>query len=147
MKQQTNTGGISNSDIGDNTGRFSILSQVREGMDVYDVRDNRIGSVEFVHFGAANETQQELGTGPAAAAPADDPNMRRDTIIDNIVEAWDPNELPEELREKLLFSGFIRIDTAGLFAADRYIVPEQIVNVADDNVYLSVEREQLVKRH
>jgi hypothetical protein len=139
--------GIANSDIDDTTGRHSIFAQIREGMGVYDVRDNHIGSVAFVHFGAASETQQELGTGPASPAPADNPNLRRDTLIDNLAEAFDPNEVPAELQEKLLVSGYLRLDTAGLFASDRFITPEQIASVADDRVYLSVNRDQLVKRH
>lgn len=138
--------GISNSDINDVTGRHSILAQIREGMDIYDVNDDHIGSVDFVHFGAASETQQELGVGPAAPAPADNPRMREDSIIDNIAEAFQPNEVPEELRERLLVSGYIRMDADGIFASDRFIVPGQIVRVADDNVYLSVKRDQLAKR-
>lgn len=139
--------GITNSDIADSTGRFSILSQVHEGMGVYDVQDNHIGSVAFVHFGAASETQQELGTGPASPAPADNPQMREDSLVDNLIEAWDPTELPEELRERLLLSGYVRLDTAGLFASDRFITPEQIARVDDDKVFLSVDRDGLVKKN
>lgn len=123
-----------------------ILTLVREGMDVYDVRENRIGSVRLVRFGEATEEEQEMGTGPATPGAADALNMRNDSIIDNIAEAFDPVDLPEGLREKLLLSGFIRLDTSGLFAADRFITPEQIARVADDNVYLSVERDQLFER-
>ncbi len=143
---RTNTG-ITNSDINDSTGRHSILSQIHEGMEVYDVRDKHIGSVEFVHFGSASETQQELGTGPVTSSPADDPNMRRDSLIDNIAEAFDPNDVPQELKEKLLVSGYIRLDASGLFASDRFITPDQITGVSDDKVQLSVTRDQLVKRH
>ena len=141
----TNTS-IANSDIHDTTGRHSILAQIREGMDIYDVNDSHIGSVDFVHFGAASETQRGLGTGPATSAPADDPKMREDSIIDNIAEAFQPNEVPQELREKLLVSGYIRMDASGIFATDRFIVPDQIVRVADEKVYLSVDRDKLVKK-
>lgn len=109
--------------------------------------NNRIGSVDFVHFGVASEAQQELGTGPASTSVADDPNMRRDTIVDNIAEAFSPNEVPEQLQSKLLMSGYIRMDADGLFAADRFITPDQIVNVSDEKVYLSVNLDGLVKRH
>jgi hypothetical protein len=145
MAHQPNRG-IANSDIADTTGRHSILAQIHEGMDIYDVRDEHIGSVDFVHFGAASETQQELGVGPASPAPADNPRMRDDTIIDNIAEAFHPNEVPQQLQEKLLLSGYIRMNADGIFASDRFIVPDQIVRVADDNVYLSVNRDQLAKR-
>src|SRR5687767_9788902 len=98
---------VHGNEIGGSTGRFSVLSQVREGMGVYDVEDNHIGSVALVHFGAASETQQEHGTGPARATRADAPDMRDDTIIDNLAEAFSPNDVPRELQEKLLYSGFI----------------------------------------
>lgn len=138
--------GIANSDLGDATGRQSILSLVHEGMEVYDVRDNHIGTVDFVHFGSASETQQELGTGPASVTAADDPQMRRDTIIDSIAEAFHPNEVPDQLQSKLLMSGYIRLDSSGLFASDRFITPEQITGVSGDRVQLSVTRDQLIKR-
>ena len=138
--------GIANSDINDTTGRHSILAQIHEGMEIYDVGDKHIGSVDFVHFGAASETQQQLGVGPVTSAPADDPKMREDSIIDNIAEAFQPNEVPQELREKLLVSGYIRMDAAGIFSTDRFIVPAQIVRVADEKVYLSVNRDKLVKK-
>ena len=147
MTHHTSThSGISNSDIGDTTGRQSVLSLVHEGMEVYDVRDNHIGSVDFVHFGSANETQQELGVGPSTPSPADDPKMRDNTFIDNLAEVFDPIDMPDQLRQKLLLSGFIRLDSAGLFASDRFITPDQITGVSGDRVQLAVTRDQLIKR-
>jgi hypothetical protein len=147
MNQRNNIpANIANSDLNDSTGRHSILSLIREGMHVHDASDHHIGSVNFVHFGAASEAQQELGTGPTRVTSADDPDMRRDTIIDNIAEAFDPRDLPRELQSKLLMSGFVRVDTAGLFASDRFVTPDQIAGVSGDTVTLSVNRDQLVKR-
>ena len=139
--------GLANSDIDDQTGRHSILTQIHKGMHVHDVRDQHIGSVAFVHFGAASEAQQELGVGPASPARADNPNMRQDTLLDNIAEAFNPNEVPQELQDKLLVSGYIRMDTSGLFASDRFVTPDQIATVSGDKVQLSVSRDQLVKRN
>ena len=136
---------IRNTDIEDATGKQSILSQIHEGMGVYDVRDNHIGDVAFVHFGAASETQQQLGVGPATNTSADNPDIRTDSIVSNIAEAFDPNEIPQELQDKLLVSGFIRLDR-GLFGTDRYIVPDQIAGVSNDHVQLTVNKDQLVKR-
>ena len=148
MNQQNRPlSGIANSDIADQTGRHSILTQIHKGMHVHDMRDQHIGSVAFVHFGAASEAQQELGVGPASPARADNPNMRQDTLIDNIAEAFNPNEVPQELQDKLLVSGYIRMDTSGLFASDRFVTPDQIATVSGDKVQLSVSRDQLVKRN
>ena len=43
--------------------------------------------------------------------------------------------------------GFIRIDSAGLFAADRYVTPDQIVSVSGDALTLNVSQDELMKRH
>jgi hypothetical protein len=137
--------GVHNTDLHDTTGAQSILNQIHKGMAVYDVRDNNIGHVDFVHFGAASETQQELGVGPATTTRADNPNMRNESIITNIAEAFHPNEVPQELQSRLLVSGYIRLDT-GLFGSDRFVTPEQIVAVSGDKVQLSVNKDQLTKR-
>lgn len=145
MNQTNMPSGVHNTDLQDTTGAQSILSLIREGMAVYDVRDNHIGRVDFVHFGAASETQQELGLGPATNTRADNPDMRSDSIIDNIAEAFHPDEVPQELQEKLLVNGYVRLD-AGMFARDRFVLPDQIVAVNGDKVQLSVNKDQLVKR-
>jgi hypothetical protein len=42
----------------------------------------------------------------------------------------------EPSRQHLLRHGFIRIDSTGLFAADRYVTPDQIADVSVDHVTL-----------
>lgn len=131
---------------GDTTGRRNILNTIHEGMVVYDNADDRIGEVDFVHFGAASETQQQLGTGPASPGPADSPQMRDDTFVDMIADAFDNRDVPRELRRKLLQEGYVRLDADGLFAADRFITPDQIDAVREDDLRLNVSRDQLIKR-
>jgi hypothetical protein len=132
--------------VNDVTGSHSVLSQIHENMAVYDNDNNHIGTVDFVHFGAASEMQQELGAGAASPGPADSPQMREDSFIDNIAEAFSPNEVPQELQERLLQNGYIRLNSAGLFAADRFITPDQITGVTSDGVQLAVTHDQLIKR-
>lgn len=148
MAHHTHQGnsGLTGGRMDDPAGKFSVLSQVREDMDIYDAGDNHIGHVDFVHFGAASETQQEHGTGPADLGRADYPDMRRDTIIDNIAEAFQPEDVPDQLQSKLLMDGYVRMDASGLFASDRFITPDQIARVDGDRVYLTVNRDQLIKR-
>jgi hypothetical protein len=87
--------------------------------------------------------QQELGTGPATTSDLAD--NRDNTIVGAVARAFDPREVPDELAEKLQMSGYIRLDTAGIFSGDRYILPEQIMAVEDGKVYLGATRSQLVK--
>jgi hypothetical protein len=51
-----------------------------------------------------------------------------------------------KLRARLQQEGFIRLDAAGFFAADRYITPDQIAHVVGDEVLLRVTRDALIRR-
>jgi hypothetical protein len=137
--------GYNVNDMSEVSGRGSVLSQIREGMAVYDSANRHIGKVDFVRFGTSGEMQQDLGKGPASVAPADDLKMRNDSFIDNLAEAFHPNDVPEVLQARLLQDGYIRLDAAGLFAADRFIVPDQIAGVTNDGVQLTVTRDELIK--
>lgn len=122
----------------------NILNLVQLDMPVYDVTNQEIGSVRRIYLGAATETQRELGTGPATVAPAD--QLPGDSVVETLAEVFDPTDVPQELVEKLRHAGYIRLDSHGLFAADRYILPEQIRAVTGGVVHLSVGYDQLIKR-
>jgi hypothetical protein len=49
------------------------------------------------------------------------------------------------MQQKALREGFVRLDAAGLFAADRYIFPEHIDRVEGDRLVLSVRKQDLLK--
>jgi hypothetical protein len=124
--------------------RDNILNQVRRDMPVYDSSNKEIGTVRWVYLGATTATQREFGTGPATIAPADQPKDH--SVVDAVAEVFDPTDVPEELAEKLQHSGYIRLDSHGLFAADRYILPEQIRAVTGGAVHLNVQYGQLIER-
>lgn len=118
------------------------LRGIREGMKVFDSQREKIGEVEYVKFG-----DDDPATAETEAAGISDVPERRESLIDNIADAFRTDELPEEVREKLLLQGFIRIDADGLFAADRYVTPDQIGGVTEDGVILTVSKDELLKRH
>jgi hypothetical protein len=128
----------------DMTQEHSRLNGVHEGMAVYDAKQNRIGEVETVHFGAAGESTRAQATGPATVAPAD--TGYDQPLVDIFAAVFSPDELPDQLARKLYHTGFVRIDSAGLFAADRYVTPDQITRVEKNAVYLNVTRDELIKR-
>lgn len=120
------------------------LERVRVGMDVYDRDDHQIGKVDDLYMGATSKKADERGKGSATAP---NPNMRENEVIEDIARAIaGGEEIPEELRQRLLREGYIRLDTAGLFAAHRYILPDQIAHVEEDHVHLRVTREELIRR-
>lgn len=121
-----------------------ILYQVREGMRVYD-RDNKdIGTVDRVYFGAASDQAYERGQGPADTRTANTA-MTDAPVLRDLANVFEPDNLPEELKERLLNRGFVRLNAAGIIAADRYILPEQIDLVTNKQVVLKVARDELIK--
>jgi hypothetical protein len=122
----------------------SILTQIYEGMTVHDRTGQKIGTVEHVYFGAVSQEADTRGGGPTTAAS---PGGHESSLIEDFAKAFAPgDQVAEPLRQRLLRHGFIRIDSSGLFAADRYVTPGQIAGVAEDRVTLRVARDELIKR-
>lgn len=117
----------------------NLLRNIHEGMKVYDARHKEIGRVDWVQFG-----NDDPGTEDLEAHTTDE---RDDTLVENIIDAFRVDDLPEEIRQRLLMQGFVRIDAEGIFAADRYVLPEQIAMVSGDELMLKVEKDELVRRH
>jgi hypothetical protein len=124
------------------TMQSNYLAKIHEGMKVFDRLQHEIGKVERVQIGDDNPATPEV----EAAGPSHI-EERREGLIDDIADVFAPDELPEEVRERLLQQGFVRIDSSGLFAADRYVMADQIMSVSGDTVTLNVSKDELVKRH
>jgi hypothetical protein len=120
----------------------SLPRDIHVGMKVYDSRHNAIGTIDDLKF---PENAADPDVEPAEL-DATDRAPRRETILGAVAEAFGSEEIPEPLRSRLLREGYIRLDTAGLFAADRYILPSQIATASGDEVMLNVEKDQLIKR-
>jgi hypothetical protein len=120
-----------------------LLRQIYEGMRVYDRTAGKIGTVEYVYLGELTDADDEHGQRPAT--PSVIGSHERSLIEDFARDVALTDHVPDPLREQLLRHGFIRINSAGLFTADRYAKPEQIASVSDDGVTLRVSRDELIK--
>lgn len=121
----------------------TLLKSIHEGMNVIDSKGDKIGTVRDLYFGADSDEMQRHGAG---AATAPNPNLRSDDLVQDVAQAvFGGDELPDEMRQRLINNGFLRIDTAGLFASDRYVLPEQIARVHDEHVHLNVAKDGLLK--
>jgi hypothetical protein len=121
-----------------------ILTQIYEGMTVYDRAGDKIGTVEYVYLGAVSQEADKRGGGPETTSP---PGGGESSLIEDFAKAIFPtDQVPEPLRQRLLRHGFIRIDSTGLFAADRYVMPDQLADVSEARVTLRVTRDELIKR-
>ena len=120
----------------------TLPTEIHKGMKVFDSTRRQIGTVDDFRF-SENEDSPDL-----QPAELDATDRRRDgSLVQNIAEAFGADELPEVLRDRLLREGYIRLDTAGLFAADRYILPDQIASTTDEAVILTISKDELIKRH
>lgn len=121
-----------------------LLTRIYEGMTVYDPEGTKIGTVKEVYLGAVTPAADERGQGSATTSDLGSPET---SLLEDFARAISPTEpFPEELRQRLLREGFIRIDCSGIFAADRYAMSDQIAQVVDDQVTLRVTRDNLLKR-
>lgn len=118
----------------------NLTTNVHDGMDVFDLSGDKIGKVEFVRL--SDEIASTEYPETATAGTVDEQNS---SFIEDIADVFtDWPEVPEEMRQRLLRSGFVRIDR-GLLKSDAVATPEQIANVTEDSVYLNVAEDGLFK--
>lgn len=109
-------------------------------MTVYDRDGATIGTVKVVYLGAESDIT-ERGQTPATASERPG---RGSGLLDELMRAFGASRVPSELRQRLLHDGFIRIDTRGLFAADRYAMAGDVAAVEPEAVRLRVGRDDLL---
>jgi hypothetical protein len=120
----------------------TLPNEIYRGMKVFDRTQKHIGKVDDFRF-SENEDNPDV-----QPAELDATDRRHDnSLVENIAEAFGAEQLPEVLRDRLLTEGYIRLDTDGLFAADRYILPDQIASTTADAVILNVSKDELIKHH
>jgi hypothetical protein len=80
-----------------------------------------------------------------AATPDDDDDGPRRGVAQGTLGSFRPGgDRPDDAQSKLARTGFIQIDSAGLFAADRYATPDQIAAIEAGAVRLRVPAGQLL---
>lgn len=120
-----------------------VLAQVREGMAVYDRNDKKVGQVGGVFLGAAADQQERPGV--IAQTPAGSEPIVEEGVLTDATELLDPDgRLPEVLRKRLRYNGFVRIKT-GPLRSDCYALREHVVSVDRDRVRLGVDADELIK--
>jgi hypothetical protein len=98
------------------------ISQVVEGMRVFDASGQEVGTVEYVKLGdpeAITKTGEETDNGEPRVAG--------------------------ELRERLLRLGFIKVDRKGFLKSDGYVAADEIDRVQDGAVRVSVTDKEMLK--
>lgn len=118
----------------------TILDHIHEGMAVYDVTDHKLGTVNYIRLTDEDPAQP----GPETATFSQTPEPGDNSLVENLAEAFvGDDDLPQEIRRKLLREGYIRVDT-GILKADRFVTPDQISHISDEKVYLSVKSADVI---
>lgn len=117
------------------------LMQIHTGMKVYDRNEHEVGTIEYVQFTDEDPTHP----GPETATETvDKTSPERHGFVQDIAKAVAGSDnIPEEVRQKLLRDGYIKIDT-GLLRSDVYALPNQVSSVSDEKVYLEVTHDELI---
>ena len=122
--------------------RENPLAFVFEGMKVYDLEGEEIGTVERVYAG---RVPPDEGQEPEPDWPTD-PDMAREGLWDAIEKVFDPvDQLEESMRVSLWRSGFMRVEGPELYGEKRYITPYRIADVSDGGVHLTVSLDELLR--
>ncbi len=149
------------------------LVRVQEGMAVYDASNHKIGTVKSVQMSEGNDPvevgQQRRDAGASDTDTSDvgplgliggteggaasgmvgaigTTGTGGETLGGGLFGGSGSDDgIPDELRQHLERVGYIRIDSAGFFAADRFATPDQIAQVTPDGVVLNVPGDALIK--
>ncbi|GAB3887631.1 general stress protein [Terrabacter terrigena] len=102
--------------------RIGPIEKVYEGMAVVDVNGEEVGKVEFV----------KLGDPQAISIQDEGPDVMPD--------------VPRPFAERLLLTGFLKVDRKGLFARDAYVSATEVDVVEDGTVRLNVSKDMLLTK-
>jgi hypothetical protein len=110
------------------------IAAVRTGMRVLDSTGREIGTVEDVKIGD-----------PRGLTPERQVAGETESFLDHVVESVSGPEpdVPPALAAKLIRLGYVKVDGKELVDRDRYVAADEIADVTEDMVHLSVPRNRL----
>ena len=134
------------------------LTNVREGMKVVDSSGDEIGKVRSLKSGDTSSSTIDdagdmaedvgviavpggTGTGGSSGIGA---GSGIPGIIGTTAGGGDEPNVPEPAYSRLTRVGFIKIDSKGFFASDRYAGADQIDRIDGDTVYLTATKDDLI---
>lgn len=122
--------------------RDDLLAMVKEGMKVVDADGDDVGTVSYVQMAELND-QDNL-------ASDDTVNVGLFDVTDSDVGGGDRSLIDvvggdDDVTERMMRNGYVKIDAAGLFSGDKYVEPYQIAAVEGDTVRLAIDKDDIEK--
>ena len=91
-----------------------LPQHINNGMTVYDREGQVVGTVEMVYFGGASEKAVEKS--------------------EHHSRGFDADNVPEELRARLMHQGYFILDGPEVTGVQRYVLPEQIEGIFSEEI-------------
>lgn len=120
-----------------------VPQRIGEGMPVYDRDGELVGTVDVVYLGGASDEAIERALDPEHAP--------RTPAGEKVRTAFESEDMPREMRARLMKQGYIRVKGDGITGLRGYLGPEQIEGMftldvegaVQDAVRLRVARDEL----
>jgi hypothetical protein len=112
------------------------ISDVMPGMTVIDSAGQEVGTVERVKMGdpeAITTEGQRVGESEGVVR----------ALADSVFGA-EP-DVPGPIAARMLRMGYLKVDGKGLLETDRYVARDEIAQVSDHTVWLSVPKDKLAQ--
>jgi hypothetical protein len=104
-----------------------LMGRIREGMTVLDATGNEVGTVKYVQMADPNA---------ATVEPSE-----QDTVFEGRT-LFSPGD-DDKVTDRMMHTGYFKVDTKGLFSSDKYITPEMVESVMEDNIRLKYDKDDI----
>jgi sporulation protein YlmC with PRC-barrel domain len=103
-----------------------LPQRIYEGMTVYDSKGEVVGTVQVVYFGGASREAVER-----VLKSDQSPDV---ATSENDESNFDANEVPKELRARMMRQGYILVTGPDLTGVKRFVTPEKIEGVFSEEI-------------
>lgn len=118
------------------------VTRIKEGMTVYNKSGDKIGTVDYVQFGDEDPNKTGVETVTAMNTAYDNTTNIVKSLADILVNEGD--HIPQELRDRLNRSGYIRLNSSGFFESDYYIPLNTVTGVMGENIHIGTTKDELI---
>jgi hypothetical protein len=129
------------------------LEPVWEGMDVLDADGEHVGKVNMVKMGDPDALTAQGNEIPVVGGGAYPPLVAATGVpvggaigpmpLTPLMHSDVVPDVAEPRRSDLLRTGYIRVNSDGWFASDRYVSANEVEGVEDNTVHLRLHKSQL----
>jgi hypothetical protein len=105
-----------------------VMAQIREGMDVVDAQGEKVGTVDEVRM-----------SDPEAATLGGESVGDRDAGLFGLFDLGDDNRVTDRMLQR----GYLKIDGAGLFEGDKYVLSDDVASVEGGVVRLRDRKDNI----